>query len=214
MLIENSFEVPAPIDYVWNYMQDVQKVVVCMPGAQLTETIDEDNYKGKILIKLGPVSLSFNGKVSIEERDETARRIVMKGSGMEQRGKGAASATVTSSLEEVPNGTLVKVVQDLKVQGQAAQFSRGMMQDVSSKLTKQFADCLKTNMAAERQPTAAASSAADERSGGGPASSAGAPAPAQQVVAKPVGGIRLGLSALGSAIVRFFKKLFGGRNRT
>jgi uncharacterized protein len=215
MLIENSFEVPAPIDYVWNYMQDVQKVVVCMPGAQLTETIDADNYKGKILIKLGPVSLSFNGKVSIEERDETAHRVVMKGSGMEQRGKGAASATVTSSLEEVPNGTLVKVVQDLKVQGQAAQFSRGMMQDVSSKLTKQFADCLKTNMAAERQPAAEASGAPEERTGGEPASSAGAPAPAPtpQMVAKPVGGIRLALSALGSAIVRFFKRLFGGRNR-
>jgi uncharacterized protein len=214
MLIENSFEVPAPIDYVWNYMQDVQKVVVCMPGAQLTETIDDDHYKGKILIKLGPVSLSFNGKVSIEERDDAAHRVVMKGSGMEQRGKGAASATVTSTLEEVPNGTLVKVVQDLKVQGQAAQFSRGMMQDVSSKLTKQFAECLKTNMAAERQP-AAASGAAEQTSGGGTASAEAAPvpAPAPQMVAKPVGGIRLGLSALASAIVRFFKKLFGGRNR-
>jgi carbon monoxide dehydrogenase subunit G len=61
MLIENSFEVPAPIDHVWNYMLDVEKVVVCMPGAQLTETIDENNYKGKVTVKLGPVSLSFAG---------------------------------------------------------------------------------------------------------------------------------------------------------
>ena len=205
MLLENSFEVPAPIEQVWNYMLDVEKVVVCMPGAQLTEAVDDQNYKGKITIKLGPVSLSFNGKVSIEERDDSAHRVVLKGSGMEQRGKGAASATVTSTLEEVPNGTLVKVVQDLKVQGQAAQFSRGMMQDVSAKLTQQFADCLKTNMAAEHQPAAAAAS-----NGGETAEPVARPQP---VVAKPVGGLRLALSALGSAIVRFFKRLFGARDR-
>jgi uncharacterized protein len=212
MLIENSFDVPAPIDYVWNYMLDVEKVVVCMPGAQLTETVDDSNYKGKITIKLGPVSLSFNGKVSIEERDESAHRVVMKGSGMEQRGKGAASATITSTLEEGPTGTLVKVVQDIKVQGQAAQFSRGMMQDVSSKLTKQFAECLKANMAAEQQSVPSAGSA-DVATSGEPARPATEVKPVPQVVAKPVGGLRLGLSALASAIVRFFKKVFGGRDR-
>jgi uncharacterized protein len=205
MLLENSFEVPAPIDYVWKYMLDVEKVVVCMPGAQLTETIDANNYKGKMTIKLGPVALSFNGKVAIEERDDTAHRVVMKGSGMEQRGKGAASATVTTTLEETAGGTLVKVVQDLKVQGQAAQFSRGMMQDVSSRLTQQFADCLKANMAADQQPVAALDGSAQE--GVAP------PRPTPQVVAQPVGGLRLGLSALASAIVRFFKRLFGGRGR-
>jgi uncharacterized protein len=210
MLIENSFDVPAPIDYVWNYMLDVHKVVICMPGAELTETIDDANYKGKIKIKLGPVSLSFNGKVSIEERDETAHRIVMKASGMEQRGKGAASATVTSTLEESPEGTLVKVVQDLKVQGQAAQFSRGMMQDVSSKLTQQFADCLKANMSAEQQAVAAPPTAGGTA---GTVEAATARAPVPQQVAKPVSGIRLGLSALSSAIVRFFKRLFGSRKR-
>lgn len=193
MLIENSFEVPASIDRVWDYMLDVESVVPCMPGAELTETIDENNWKGKVTIKLGPVSLSFAGKVEMHERDEAGHRVVLKGSGMEQRGKGAASATVTSTLEETTAGTRVSIVQDIKVQGQAAQFSRGMMQDVSSKLTQQFADCLKANMAA------------------GEAARAGEE-PAPQVTAGEVSGIRLGLGALGAAIARFFKRLFGRRS--
>lgn len=190
MLIENTFEVPAPADHVWNYLLDVEKVVVCMPGAELTEKVDDDNYKGKVTIKLGPVSLSFKGKVVISERDQASHRLVLKGSGMEQRGKGAASATVTAGLEAFEGGTRVKVVQDLTVQGQAAQFSRGMMQDVSSKLTQQFADCLQKNISASQDL-------------------APGEAPPELATAAPVSGIRLGLGALGAAIARFFKRLFG-----
>jgi uncharacterized protein len=193
MLIENTFEVPATIDRVWNYMLDVEKVVPCMPGAELTETIDESHWKGKVTVKLGPVSLSFVGKVELHERDDAGHRVVLKGSGMEQRGKGAASATVTSSLEETTDGTKISIVQDITVQGQAAQFSRGMMQDVSSKLTQQFADCLKANMAAEE-----AARPGEE--------------PAPRVTAGDVKGIRLGLDAMLAAIVRFFKRLFGRRS--
>jgi uncharacterized protein len=190
MLIENSFDVSAPIDHVWPYLQDIEKVVPCMPGAELTETIDESNWKGKVTIKLGPVSMAFAGKVTLEELDETGHRAVLKASGMEQRGKGAASATITSTLEESPEGTRVRIVQDLKVSGQAAQFSRGMMQDVSNKLTQQFADCLQKNMQAEEQAEPGVE-------------------PVPMATAKPVKGIRLGLGALWRAILRFFTRLFG-----
>jgi carbon monoxide dehydrogenase subunit G len=189
MLIENSFDVSAPIDQVWSYLQDIEKVVPCMPGAELTETIDESNWKGKVTIKLGPVSLAFAGKVTLDELDEAGHRAVLKASGMEQRGKGAASATITSTLEESPEGTRVQIVQDLKVSGQAAQFSRGMMQDVSNKLTREFADCLKTNMQAEGRP--------------------GAGADPPMATAKPVKGIRLGLGALWQATLRFLARLSG-----
>ncbi len=189
MLIENAFDVSAPIDRVWSYLLDVEKVVPCMPGAELTETIDDRNWKGKVTIKLGPVSLTFAGKVTMEELDEAAHRAVLKASGMEQRGKGAASATITSTLEEAPESTRVQIVQDLKVSGQAAQFSRGMMQDVSNKLTREFADCLRTNMQAE-----------------GRADAGGDPVP--MATAKPVKGIRLGLGALWQATLRFFSRLF------
>jgi uncharacterized protein len=223
VLIENSFDVAQPIDRVWAYLLDVERVVPCMPGAELTETIDDRNWKGKVKIKLGPVSLSFNGKVSIEEQDETAHRIVLKGSGMEQRGKGAASATVTSTLETVDGRTRVNVVQDLKVQGQAAQFSRGMMQDVSSKLTKQFAECLQANMEAEEQTAApvgqtetqpAAASAPAPPSGVETPPARATERPAPQVVAKPIGGLRLALSALWAAIVRFVKRVAERKSQT
>ncbi len=192
MLLENSFEVPGSLDRVWPYLLDVERIVPCMPGAELSETVDDRNWKGKVTIKLGPVSLAFAGKVTMVERDDDAHRVVLKGSGMEQRGKGAASATITSSAQETAQGTLVKVVQDLQVQGQAAQMARGMMQDVTTRLTQQFADCLKANLQQE------------ERAPEGEQ-------PATPVTAGPVSGIRVGLSALGSAIARFFRRLLGGR---
>ena len=207
MEITNSFEVPAPQEKVWNYMLDVEKVIVCMPGASLTETIDDTHWKGKLTMKFGPVSLNFAGKVEMAERDDKAHRVVVKGSGMEQRGKGAASATVTSTLESIgERETRVNVVQDIKVSGQAAQFSRGMMQDVSAKLTKQFADCLKNNMTVEEAEATAAIPEATESNLDAVEPSAPVP---QRMEAKPVSGFRLALSALGSAIARFFKRLFG-----
>ena len=179
MLIENSFEVPASIDVTWAYLLDVEKVVPCMPGAEITEVVDEGNWKGKVTIKLGPVSMSFKGKVSISERDDDDHRVVLKGSGMEQRGKGAASATITTTAEKISSGTKVVVVQDLKVQGQAAQMSRGMMQDVSAKLTRQFADCLKANLQVGVEE-------GDERGDEAPAPAAPASEPAPSAAAQSV----------------------------
>jgi len=148
-LIETSFEVPAGTGEVWGYLLDIEKVVPCMPGAELTETIDDDHWKGKMKLKLGPVSLVFAGKVEMQERNEDDHRVVLEASAMEQRGKGAASAKVTSSMESFDGGTRVHVAQDIKVSGQAAQFSRGMMEDVATKIVHQFADCLKAQMEAE-----------------------------------------------------------------
>lgn len=194
MEIENSFEVPASVEQVWSFLLDVERVVPCMPGAEVTETIDDSNWKGNVTVKLGPMSLNFAGNVTIVERDDATHRAVLKASGREQRGKGAATATVTSILESLEGGTRVRVLQDLSVQGQAAQFSRGMMQDVSAKLTQQFADNMKQSMSATQEAR--------------PPS--GEPGPRPPVSAKPVSGIRLGLSALGSAVARYFRRLFGG----
>jgi uncharacterized protein len=185
--IENSFDVPAPVDRVWNHLLDVERVVVCMPGAELTEKVDEENFKGKVTVKLGPVSLVWAGTVAMDEVDESGHRVVLKAKAMEQRGKGSANATVTSTLDHTDGVTKVTVVQDLTISGQAAQFGRGMLEEVTSKLTKQFADCLKTNMGADE----------------------GAERP--RVEARPIGGIRLGLSAIGARIAAFFKRLFGRR---
>ncbi|MFN2490025.1 MAG: SRPBCC family protein [Actinomycetota bacterium] len=218
MLIENSFEVPEGVERVWAYLLDVEKVVVCMPGAELTETIDGTNWKGKVKIKLGPVSLSFAGTVTLAERDDDAHRVVLKGSGMEQRGKGRAAVTITTTVAPSAGGTRVEVVQDLQVQGQVASMSRGMMKDVSSKLTKQFADCLEANLRAD-QETEPAAAAAPSRAGSAapsPAGSAAEPSPEPPSSGSPlvarggeVKGFSLMMSALVAALRRFVRRLLG-----
>jgi carbon monoxide dehydrogenase subunit G len=199
MEIKNEFDVPAPIDDVWRYLLDVDKVAPCMPGAQLTETIDDHNWKGRVNMKFGPVALSFAGTVTMQDRDDDAHRVVLHASGMEQRGKGAANATVTSNLEPSGEGTKVRMQADVTLTGAVAQLSRGLLPDVSAKLTQQFANCLRTNMAAE-----AATSSAPETAEASPGM-----VTAPSKAAAPVGGLRLGLSAMFSGIVRWFRKLFG-----
>jgi uncharacterized protein len=213
MLIENEFTVAAPRDELWAYLLDVEKIAPCMPGAELTETIDERNWKGKLLAKFGPVSLSFAGSVSMTERDDEAQRVVLTAKGMEQKGKGAANATVTSWLEPGPSDdrSTVKMTADITLTGAAAQLSRGLLPEISKKLTQQFADCLQESMASESATTAAA---AAEEAGGSDAAAGAQPAPASPAparpVAKPVGGIGLGLAAIWAIVKNFFSRLFGG----
>ena len=205
MLIQNEFTVAAPIDFLWSYLLDVEKIAPCMPGAELTEIVDDHNWKGKLNAKFGPVSMSFAGTVTIESRDDTAHRVVLSAKGMEQKGKGAANAKVTSWLEPGPTDgvTTVKMEADITLTGAAAQLSRGLLPEISKKLTQNFADCLQESMASE-QTTREGDAAAAATAGAGAAA-----APASPVVAKPVGGIGLGIAAIWSIIANFFRKLFG-----
>src|SRR5262245_60604371 len=205
MQIENEFTVAAPADALWAYLLDVEKIAPCMPGAELTETVDDRNWKGTVHAKFGPVSMSFAGTVTMEERDDTAHRVVLKAKGMEQKGKGAANASVTSWLEPTtdPGSTTVKMQADFTLTGAAAQMSRGLLPEISKKLTQQFADCLQTGMAAETAGTP-----------GSTADAAAATTVAPAAAAKPVGGLGLGLSALWATIVGFFRRLFGGGTTT
>jgi len=210
MLIENEFTVAAPIDFLWSYLLDVEKIAPCMPGAELTEIVDDHNWKGKLNAKFGPVSMTFAGTVTVESRDDAAQRVVLSAKGMEQKGKGAANATVTSWLEPGPTDgvTTVKMEADITLTGAAAQLSRGLLPEISKKLTQTFADCLQASMAAEqtsRERTATESAAPQAAARSGVAQAPVSP----PVVAKPVGGIGLGLAAIWSIIVTFFRKLFG-----
>jgi carbon monoxide dehydrogenase subunit G len=189
MKLENSFQVPAPPDAVWTYLNDVEKVIPCMPGAELTEVVDETTWKGKVRMTLGPVSLAYAGTVHVEERDDASRTMKMRAKGTEASGKGMASATVTSVVTGSDGGSRVEIVTDLMITGAAAQFGRGMVADVSQRFTDEFAACLSQRMAAPE--------------GEGAEGEAGA-APA----AKPISGIRLGLWALWRAIVRFFRRIW------
>ena len=207
MLIENEFTVAAPPDFLWNYLLDVEKIAPCMPGAELTEVVDDKNWKGKLNAKFGPVSMAFAGTVTIESRDDAAHRVVLSAKGMEQKGKGAANAKVTSWLEPGPSDgvTTVKMEADITLTGAAAQLSRGLLPEISKKLTQTFADCLQESMAAEQTTR---EGTARQRPPGAPVGSGTAPAK-PPVVAKPVGGIGLGIAAIWSIIANFFRKLFG-----
>jgi uncharacterized protein len=208
MKIANEFVVKAPIEQVWDYLLDVQRIAPCAPGAQLTDVVDDHTWKGKVSVKIGPVGLSFAGTVALQERDDAAHRVVLKADGREQRGKGAASALVVSHLEAVPDGTQVSIDTDLTISGAVAQYGRGMVLDISQRLTREFAQCLETNLSAQSPAEPAPAAVAPT-----PAEAPPASAPAQPT-SKPVGGIRLGLWAIWRAVVRFFKRLFGKEEKT
>jgi carbon monoxide dehydrogenase subunit G len=227
MQLHDEFEVPASVDAVWAYLLDVEQIAPCMPGAELTEVVDDHTWKGKVTVKVGPVSMAFVGTVVMEEREDATKRIVLKADGRDQRGKGAANAMVTAQLAAAGSGARVTIDTDLTITGAAAQYARGgMIQDISSRLTGQFADCLASNLTApDAPPPVAGASAPPAGTGGTPAPSAGtdsgtpsppgarsSPAPARPPAqaAKPVGGGRLALWALWRAVVRFFKGIFGG----
>jgi carbon monoxide dehydrogenase subunit G len=195
VLVENEFTSSAPVDHLWAYLLDVERVAPCLPGAELTETVDDRNWKGKVLMKLGPVSLSFAGSVAMDERDDVGHRVVLHAKGMEQKGKGAANAVVTSWLEPGEGVTIVKMRADITLTGAVAQLSRGLLPDISKKLTQQFADCLQASMAASE--AAVAPNGADV-------------APSR---AGAIGGFRLGAWALVRAVGRFFGRLFGQTSR-
>jgi hypothetical protein len=195
--IENEFSVAAPVDHVWAFLLDVERVAPCMPGAELTEVVDDTTWKGKVHMKLGPVSLAFAGTVTMQERDDEARRVVLAAKGMEQKGKGAANASVTSWLEPGEDATTVKMKADIHLTGTVAQLSRGLLPEVSRKLTAQFADCLHQSMAAQEVELTASADIAAET-----------PPPPRK---KAIGGFRLGLSAMWAGLKRFFARLFGKR---
>jgi uncharacterized protein len=207
VLIENEFRATAPVEELWAFLLDVERIAPCMPGAKLTETVDDRTWKGTVSMKFGPVAMTFGGTVVMQDRDDAAHRVVLSAKGMEQKGKGAANASVTSWLEPAGDGaSVVKMRADISLTGAAAQLSRGLMPEVSKKLTQQFADCL--------EQTLAASNAASPVSEPDSTASTPAPAAASQTAARPVGGIGLGLSAIWAIVKNLFRRLVGGGSRS
>jgi uncharacterized protein len=139
MLIKNEFEVAEPVDKIWQFFQNVPQVAACLPGAELTEDLGDDKYKGKVAVRMGPVRLQFAGTADITERDETAKRMVVHASGADEKGRGQANMVVTATLARTGRGTTrVGVVQDLQLSGAAAQYGRGMITDVTAVLMRDF----------------------------------------------------------------------------
>lgn len=195
MRIDNSFTVPLPAAEAWRVLMDIERIVPCMPGAELTETLDERSYKGQVSVRLGPVALTFKGRASFEEIDEAGHRARIKAQGTDTKGRGGANADVTFRLEPAEAGTDVRIETDLNLSGSVAQYGRGagMISDLAAHLVGQFAECLRRQLA--EGPEAAGPGAA--------------PAPSGAEPAAPVPILGLGLRVLARAILRAIRRLFG-----
>jgi len=154
MKLENEFRVSSPVQKVWEALLDLERVTPCLPGAALTEQAG-DHYKGTMAVKLGPVTARYSGTVRFVETDERARRAVIEAKGRDVRGQGTASATITSTLSGRDGSTHVRVETDMRLTGRAAQFGRGIQQDVATKMLGQFAECLERKLSGEPEEAAA-----------------------------------------------------------
>jgi carbon monoxide dehydrogenase subunit G len=216
MEFDNSFEVPLPVDETWKLLMDIRRIAPCLPGAELTEVIDDRTYKGKVGVRLGPVSLAFAGTVKFDEIDNAAHRAKIAAQGSDAKGRGAANATATFHLEPVPGGSKVLVHTNLTLSGAVAQYGRGVgiIQITAAQIITQFANNLKAQFAPTAVPASSAPAAAS--SVPSPAAASGAPAaPAPPVAtaaaspaasaAKPISGFALA----GAVLLAWLKRLFG-----
>jgi carbon monoxide dehydrogenase subunit G len=201
MEFDNAFEVPLPPAEAWPMLMDIRGIAPCMPGAQLTEVIDDRNYKGNISVRLGPVALTFAGVVTFEEIDDINHTAKVRAQGTDAKGRGSAQATAAFKLEPSAGGSRVLVHTDLTLSGSVAQYGRGvgMIQATAAALMNQFANALKGKIV-QRQPAAA--------------SPAAAPAPPPQSAelpqaAKPISGFALMASVIWNSI----RRLFTGRRQ-
>ena len=180
MEMDHSFTVPVPPDRAWDVLLDVEKIAPCMPGATVDE-FDGEVVTGRIKVKVGPVSLTYRGTAKFTERDPDARVIVLEASGKETRGAGTASATVRATLEPESGGegTTASMHTTMNVTGRPAQFGRGVMIEVGSKLVEQFAQNLRQLIAedgaAGGNAAATATDEADASAGQAAAEATGTP---------------------------------------
>jgi carbon monoxide dehydrogenase subunit G len=184
---------------VFAYLLDVNKVVGCVPGAELTEVVDQSTFKGKVKIKVGPITVAYSGTARIGDRDDEHRSATLSADGRETTGSGSARASATMKVQPAGEGSLVEIITEYHVAGRVAQFGRGVMEDVSKKMIKEMASCIQANLeGADPLPDTEATdiSAAVERS-----------APPAMATAKPVSAFGL----LWHLIKLRVARLFGAR---
>ncbi len=160
MELVNEFKVPVSVDQAWQVLTDVERVAPCIPGAQLL-SVDGDDFTGVVKVKVGPITVQYKGKAAFDERDASARRAVITASGKETRGQGHASAIVTAELKDEGHSTSCVLTTDLTISGKAAQFGRGVLLDVATKLIGQFAERLEASLKTDVLASATAPGASE-----------------------------------------------------
>jgi uncharacterized protein len=188
--IEERFEVRAPVERVWNYLIDPKRVVDCLPGAELLEQLDERTFLGAIKVKVGPLSMSYKGQAQFTEVNEQTHQVRMVGEAREVGGSGSTKVSMLSTVAPLEKGGSEVVVNaDVDLVGKIVQFGRGMIEEVSRQMFRQFSECVKQQLevVADAQP---------------------AEKPAEHET-KAVAAAPLAFRALWAMIARFFRRLFG-----
>lgn len=185
MQIKSEFEVAESPDKVWAFFNDIPAVASCLPGADISERVGDDSYAGTVVIGLGPVKLNFAGRANIRDRDEANRRIVVDALGSEAKGRGEAALVLNAALAPSSAGTRVDIEQSLQLSGAAAQYGRGMVQDVTAILIDQFRSNMTAKLTALEQGV--------EYDPGR---------------ARPASGFAIGLRALWLALARVARRFF------
>src|SRR3954468_16475182 len=201
MKLEQSFTVEAPIDEVWAAMIDVERIAPCLPGAEIAGVDATGGYEGTFTAKLGPTTASYRGSLRMEAVDEAARTATMSARGTDRRGQGSASATIVAAMREEGGATAVEVVTDFSITGRLARFGRsGMIEDISRRLMREFAECLQAMIAGSGAGSGAAGApgAAGRSDSGSPG---GGPVPPDDAGGEPAVGAPAG-EAASSAFTR------------
>jgi carbon monoxide dehydrogenase subunit G len=190
---DNSFEVPLRPAEAWPLLMDIRRIAPCMPGAEVTDVVDDTTYKGRIAVRLGPVALAFAGVVKFEELDSVNYKARVKAQGSDAKGRGAANATAAFRLEPVAGGSKVLVHTDLALSGAVAQYGRGVgiIQATAAQIMSQFAANLKAQIAA--QPAAES-----------PVAQPTPPA------TRPISGLSLMAKVIWDAIASWFRRVGKG----
>jgi uncharacterized protein len=213
--LTHTFTVPAPIEDAWAAFADLEMVAGCFPGAALT-SVEGEEFKGTVKVKLGPVALQYAGAGTFLERDDAAHRFVLEAQGKDKRGNGTAGATVTAVLSAAgTDSTNAEVVTELTITGKPAQFGRGVIQDVSDKLLGQFIDCLETKLRGEEEVAApeAAPAAAPEAAPEAALAAVGEPVAAAPPPPPPRAepeALDLGATVLPILLKTYWKQLAAG----
>lgn len=187
MIITQSFDIDQPVDKVWEFFDDVPLVAACVPGANLTDKVGDDHYQGDVVISAGPVKLEFSGELKIKDRNEAKKTLVLDGAGADKKGRGNATTQLDVGLQAMGGAaTRVNIAMDLQISGAAAQYGRGLVQDVTGVLIDQTAGSMKVRMQALAQGQ-------DPYAVGGP---------------KAASGIAIGFTAFTRAVKRVFGRFF------
>ena len=157
MEFDNTLEVPLPPAEAWNVLLDIERIARCLPGAELTEVVDDRTYKGRVAVRIGPVALSLNGHATFEGIDDAAHAARVRAQGADPKGRGSADATIAFRLEPGDAGTRVVIHSDVRLAGSIAQYGRGagMIQSVAQQLIAQFGKNLEADLAQPSEASAA-----------------------------------------------------------